>query len=311
MIWCLFVLFILICLFIDLGVFNKNAHEIRPKEAAIWTAVWVLIALAFSGVILYLFSFQNSVNPLNIKPHHAFVSYITGYLIELSLSIDNIFVIAIIFNAFKIPAIYKHRVLFWGILGAIVFRGLMIIFGIALINKFHWMFYVFGIFLIYTAISMLKSKEDTDPKSTWFFKKISKLFPISHEIDGNKFITKINTKKYATPLLVTLVVIELTDILFALDSIPAILSITRNNFIVFSSNILAILGLRSMFFLIVGMLEKFRYINYSLVVILGFVGIKMLFVDYFEVNALISLLIIGIALIGGILASLYLPSTKD
>ncbi|MEO8934979.1 MAG: TerC/Alx family metal homeostasis membrane protein [Xanthomarina sp.] len=310
MIWCLFVLFILTCLFIDLGIFNKNAHEIKPKEAAIWTSVWVIIALAFSGVIWYLFSTSSSVNPLNIKPHEAVVNYITGYLIELTLSIDNIFVIAIIFTSFKIPAKYKHRVLFWGIIGAIVFRALMIVFGIALITKFHWMFYVFGIFLLYTAISMLKSEEEFDPRSTWLFKKVSKLFPISHEIDGNKFISKINAKKYATPLLVALVVIEITDVLFALDSIPAILSISQNDFIVFSSNILAILGLRSMFFLVIGMLEKFQYINYSLVVILGFVGVKMLFVDYFHVDALVSLLIIGVALIGGILASLYIPEKK-
>ena len=311
MIWSLFVLFILICLFIDLGIFNKNAHEIKTKEAAVWTTVWVVIALAFSGVIWYLFSFQSSVNPLNISPHQAFVSYITGYLIELSLSVDNIFVIAIIFNSFKIPAIYKHRVLFWGILGAIVFRALMIVFGIALITKFHWMFYVFGVFLLYTAISMLKSEESLDPKSTWFYKKLAKLFPITDVIDGNKFITKINAKKYATPLLVTLIVIEFTDILFALDSIPAILSITQNDFIVFSSNILAILGLRSMFFFVIGMLERFRFINYSLVAILGFVGFKMLFVDYFEIDALVSLLIIVIALTGGILASLYLPLKKN
>jgi len=310
MIWCLFILFILLCLFIDLGVFNKNAHEIKLKEAVIWTSVWVIIALAFSGVIWYLFSTSSSVNPLKIKPYEAFVAYITGYLIELSLSIDNIFVIAIIFTSFKIPAKYKHRVLFWGIIGAIVFRALMIVFGIALITRFHWMFYVFGIFLLYTAISMLKSEEEFDPRSTWLFKKVSKLFPISHEIDGNKFISKINAKNYATPLLVALVVIEITDVLFALDSIPAILSITQNDFIVFSSNILAIMGLRSMFFLVIGMLEKFQYINYSLVIILGFVGVKMLFVDYFHVDALVSLLIIGVALIGGILASVYMPEKK-
>jgi tellurite resistance protein TerC len=311
MIWVLFVLFILVCLFLDLGVFNKNAHEIKPKEAVLWTSVWVTLAFAFSGVIWQLFSYQSAVNPLNITPHEAFVTYIAGYLIELSLSIDNIFVIAIIFSSFKIPAIYKHRVLFWGILGAVVFRALMIVFGIALITKFHWMFYVFGIFLLYTAISMLKSDEKFDPKSTWVYRKMSKFFPITHELDGNKFLTKINGKRYATPLLVTLVIIEITDILFALDSIPAILSITQNDFIVFSSNIMAILGLRSLFFLVIGMLEKFRYINYSLMIILAFVGVKMLFVDYFHVDTLISLLIIGIALIGGILASLYLSFEKD
>lgn len=306
MVWALFILFILICLALDLGVFNREAHVVKTKEAAIWVSVWVAIALLFSVVIWYLFTYHSSVNPKDIHPHDAIISYITGYLIELSLSIDNVFVIAVIFSAFKIPQKYQHRVLFWGILGAIVFRALMIIFGIALINKFHWMFYVFGIFLLYTAISMLKSKEDADPRSSLAYRFLSKIFPISHEFDGSKFFTLKNAKRYATPLFAALIIIEVTDVLFALDSIPAILSITQNNFIVFSSNILAILGLRSMFFLIIGMLEKFRFINYSLVVILGFVGLKMLLVDYFHIEALYSLLVIALALAGGILASIFI-----
>lgn len=310
-VWILFIAFIIICLALDLGVFNRKAHVIKTKEAAAWTSVWVGLALLFSGVVWWLFSSENIANPGNITPNQAFVEYLTGYLIELSLSIDNVFVIAVIFSSFKIPAKYQHRVLFWGILGAIVFRALMIVFGVALINKFDWMIYVFGVFLLYTAYTMLKDDDDFDPHDSWFYKKISKLFPVTQEIDGENFFIRRNGKKYATPLFMALLVIELTDVFFALDSIPAILAITQNEFIVFSSNILAILGLRSMFFLIVGMLEKFRYINYSLAVILGFVGIKMLLVDYFHIPALASLGIIALALAGGILASIYIKPTEE
>ncbi|HET8754188.1 MAG TPA: TerC family protein [Salinimicrobium sp.] len=305
-VWIIFIGFIILCLALDLGVFNRKAHVIKPKEAAVWTSVWVGLALLFSGVIYYLFSNESVANPTNLTANEAFIAYITGYLVELSLSIDNVFVIAVIFSSFKIPAKYQHRVLFWGILGAIVFRAIMIIFGVALINRFDWMIYVFGAFLLYTGFSMLKNDDDFDPHDTWLFKKMSKMFPITNEIDGDNFFIRKGAKNFATPLFMALIVIELTDVFFALDSIPAILAITQNEFIVFSSNILAILGLRSMFFLIVGMLEKFRYINYSLAVILGFVGIKMLLIDYFHIPPLVSLGIIALALAGGILASIYI-----
>lgn len=310
-VWIIFIAFIIICLALDLGVFNRKAHVIKTKEAAAWTSVWVGIALLFSGVVWWLFDTGNIANPDNIPANQAFVEYLTGYLIELSLSIDNVFVIAVIFSSFKIPAKYQHRVLFWGILGAIVFRALMIVFGVALINQFHWMIYVFGAFLLYTAYNMLKNEDDFDPHDSWLYKKAAKKFPLTQEIDGENFFIRRNGKRYATPLFMALLVIELTDVFFALDSIPAILAITRNEFIVFSSNILAILGLRSMFFLIVGMLEKFRYINYSLAVILGFVGLKMLLVDYFHIPALVSLGIIALALAGGILASIYIKPSEE
>lgn len=310
-IWILFIVFVVICLALDLGVFNKEDHVISTKEAAKWTSVWVGIALLFSGVIWWLFSAGLTNNPTNLSPGDAVLNYISGYLVELSLSIDNVFVIAVIFSSFAIPAKYQHRVLFWGILGAVVFRALMIVFGVALINKFEWMIYVFGAFLLYTAYTMLKDDKEKDPHDTWIYKQLSRILPITSERKGHAFFIKKNAKNYATPLFMALIIIELTDIMFALDSIPAILAITQDEFIVFTSNILAILGLRSMFFLIVGMLEKFRLIKYSLAVILAFVGIKMLLIDYFHLPSWASLIVIALALAGGIFASIYIKSPKS
>ena len=310
-VWIAFIALILVFLALDLGVFHKDEHVIKTKEAAIWTAIWVTVALAFSGVIYWLFDANYIANPTNLTPNKAVIKYITGYLIELSLSVDNVFVIAVIFSSFSIPPLYQHRVLFWGILGAIVFRAFMIVFGVALITRFDWIIYVFGVFLLYTAFKMLKSdNEDFDPRNSFIFKQIKKIFPISTKMNGHDFFIKKMGVRAATPLFVALVVIELTDILFALDSIPAILAITTNPFIVFSSNILAILGLRSMYFLISRMLQKFKYINYSLVVILAFVGIKMLLSHHVEFPEWLSLSVIAIALIGGVAASMMLSEKE-
>ena len=309
LVWGIFIAFIILFLVLDLGVINRNPHEIKTKEAAFWTSVWVSIALAFSGIIYWLFSDGLIENPTNLTPNEAVLKYITGYFIELSLSIDNVFVIAVIFSSFAIPKKYQHEVLFWGILGAVVFRALMIVFGVALINKFHWIIYVFGVFLLFTAYRMLVHKEEEfDPKKSKMYRFLKKLFPISYKMDGDKFFIRRMGIKAATPLFVALIIIELTDILFALDSIPAILAITSDPFIVFSSNILAVLGLRSMYFLISNMLDKFRYINYSLVVILTFVGIKMLLSDFVKFDELLSLGIIAFSLIGGIVASIVIPN---
>ena len=312
LVWASFILLIIFFLALDLGVFNKEDHIIRSKEASLWTALWVTIALSFSGVIYWLFSANLIDNPTQMTPNTAVINYITGYLIELSLSIDNVFVIAVIFSAFGIPPIYQHRVLFWGILGAIVFRALMILFGITLITKFDWIIYVFGIFLLYTAYKMFQSDSiKFNPKQSLVFKYLDKIYPLTTIIDGHKFFIRVKGIKTATPLFVALIVIELTDILFALDSIPAILAITADPFIVFSSNILAILGLRSMYFLVSRMLTKFRFINYSLVVILAFVGLKMLTSDFFHPPGWVSLSIILSSLLFGILASLAIPEKKD
>lgn len=312
MVWIIFISCILLFLALDLGVFNKKAHVIKTKEAAIWTSIWVSLALGFSGVIWWLFSEGLVANPTELTAENAVLKYITGYLIELSLSIDNVFVIAVIFRAFNIPELYQHRVLFWGILGAIVFRALMIVFGVALINKFDWIVYVFGAFLIFTAYKMLKS-DDTEfnPKNSFVFKKMRKVLPFTAFLDGEKFFIKRMGKRIATPLFMALIIIEFTDILFALDSIPAILAITADPFIVFSSNILAILGLRSMYFLISNMLNKFRYINYSLVLILAYVGLKLIFSHHVEIPEWLSLGVIAISLIGGVVASIMIPGEKE
>jgi len=310
-VWIIFIAVIIIFLALDLGVFNRKAHIIKTKEASIWTSVWVSLALAFSGVIYWLFSNGMVENPTGLTPNTAVIKYITGYLIELSLSIDNVFVIAVIFSSFKIPEKYQHRVLFWGILGAIVFRALMIFFGVALLNKVDWIVYVFGGFLLYTAFKMLmSSEEDFNPKQSPMYRFLRKFFPITHTIEGDRFFIRRMGIKAATPLFLALMIIELTDVLFALDSIPAILAITADPFIVFSSNILAILGLRSMYFLISRMLQKFRYINYSLVVILAFVGVKMMLSHHVEIPEWVSLGIIVLALAAGIIASIYIPSEK-
>ncbi|MGB5666065.1 MAG: TerC family protein [Maribacter sp.] len=311
-IWIVFIALVVVFLALDLGVFHKHEHVIKSKEAGMWTAIWVTVALSFSGVIYWLFSSGLIDNPTGLSPNTAVLKYITGYLIELSLSIDNVFVIAVIFSAFKIPPLYQHRVLFWGILGAIVFRGLMILFGVALITKFEWIIYVFGVFLLYTAFKMFKSSDsDFNPKKSFVFRQIKKIYPITSTIQDHSFFVKRMGVTAATPLFVALIIIELTDVLFALDSIPAILAITADPFIVFSSNILAILGLRSMYFLISRMLAKFRFIHYSLVVILAFVGLKMLFSHQIELAEWVSLTVISVSLVAGILTSLLIPVKEE
>lgn len=311
LVWGIFIACIIVFLALDLGVFNRTPHVIKTKEAAIWTSIWVFLALAFSGVIYWLFSEGMVENPTNLTPQTATLKYITGYLIELSLSIDNVFVIAVVFSSFSIPQKYQHEVLFWGILGAVVFRALMIFFGVALINKFDWIIYVFGVFLLITAFRMLfhKEEEKFDPKKSKIFRFLKKFFPITSTMDGDKFFVKRMGVTAATPLFVALITIELTDILFALDSIPAILAITADPFIVFSSNILAILGLRSMYFLISRMISKFKYISYSLVVILAFVGVKMLISKHVEIPEWLSLTVIGGSLAIGIIVSALMKNS--
>ncbi len=305
-VWICFLAAVLVFLALDLGVFNKTPHIISTKEASKWTAIWVTLSFLFSGVIYWLYNVGYIENPTGLKPTDAMIKYITGYLIELSLSVDNIFVIAIIFSSFKIPQKYQHRVLFWGIIGAIVFRGLMIYFGVLLINKFSWMTYLFGAFLIFTAAKMLfkGDEEEFNPKKSWIYRILGKIIPITHETDKEHFFIIKDHKKYATPLFVALIVIELMDVLFAMDSVPAILAITSDPFLVFSSNIFAILGLRSMYFFLANMLEKFSYLEYSLIAILTFVGIKMLIHDYVHIPEWGSLAFIVVALGTGIIVSL-------
>lgn len=306
-VWTLFLAAILIFLALDLGVFNKTPHIISSKEAGMWTGIWVALSFGFSGVVNWLYSNEYIANPTGIKPAVATIKYITGYLIELSLSIDNIFIIAVIFASFKIPQKYQHRVLFWGILGAIIFRGLMIYFGVILINKFSWMTYIFGAFLLFTAFKMLFKKEEDDfnPKDSLVYRMIGKVLPITSHTEKEHFFTKIGNINHATPLFVALLVIEVMDMLFALDSVPAILAITSDPFLVFSSNIFAILGLRSMYFFLANMLEKFSHLEYSLIAILTFVGIKMLVAEHYKFPEWVSLSFIALSLLIGVLVSVF------
>lgn len=271
------------------------------------------VSFLFSGVIYWLYSSNIIDNVDNLTATDAVIKYITGYLIEISLSIDNIFVIAVIFASFKIPLKYQHRVSFWGILGAIVFRALMIFFGVVLINKFSFTTYVFGAFLLFTAYKMMFSKEEKfQPKKSFIYRQVRKLIPITSHMQEERFFIKLRHITAATPLFMALIVIEFTDVLFAIDSVPAILAITSDPFLVFSSNIFAILGLRSMYFFLSNMLVKFYYLKYSLIAILSFVGVKLILTPHDEFPLMphymfpewLSLLFIALALFIGILVSI-------
>ncbi len=312
-VWISFLIIILLILALDLGVFNKTPHIISSKEASKWTAIWFACSMLFSGVIYWLYSTDYTTNLNHYTSEVASIKFITGYLIELSLSIDNIFVIALIFAAFKIPQKYQHRVLFWGIIGAIMFRGLMIFFGVLLINKFTWTTYIFGAFLLFTAIKMLFSGEESEfePKKSFVYKTLGKIIPITSTTDKEHFFIKIENKTFATPLFVALVVIEVMDVIFAVDSVPAILAITSDPFLVFSSNIFAVLGLRSMYFFLANMLEKFSHLEYSLIAILSFVGLKMLLHDYIEIPEWFSLGFIATALLTGVVISLKISKSSE
>lgn len=313
LVWILFISAILVFLALDLGVFNKTPHVIKSREAGIWTGIWVTLSFLFSGLVYWLYQNDHIANPENYTPAIASMKFITGYLIELSLSIDNIFVIAIIFSSFKIPQKYQHRVLFWGIIGALVFRGLMIFLGVKLIQEFSWMTYVFGGFLLFTAGKMLfkQDEEQFNPKKSFVYRNIRKVMPITMHMNGEHFFVRRRHILAATPLFVALIVIELMDVLFALDSVPAILAITPDPFLVFSSNIFAILGLRSMYFFLSHMLDRFAHLEYSLIAILTFVGIKMLLVHHYKFPEWVSLGFIALSLAVGIIASLRSKSEGE
>ncbi|WP_299522831.1 TerC family protein [uncultured Lutibacter sp.] len=305
LVWGIFIAVILLFLALDLGVFNKTPHIISTKEASVWTGIWVLISLLFSGIIYWLYSTNIINNVDNLTPTNATLKYITGYLIELSLSIDNIFVIAVIFTSFKIPLKYQHRVLFWGIIGAIIFRAFMIFFGVILIKKFSFTTYVFGAFLIFTAYRMLSSKSEAfHPKKSFIYRQVRRFLPITGHMNGEHFFVKMRHITAVTPLFIALIIIEFTDVLFAMDSIPAILAITSDPFLVFTSNIFAILGLRSMYFFLSNMLAKFHYLKYSLIVILTFVGIKLILAHHLTFPEWLSLSVIAVSLLTGVIVSI-------
>ncbi|MBP5583273.1 MAG: TerC family protein [Bacteroidales bacterium] len=316
--WIIFLLIVVALLALDLGVLNKNPHEISTSEALKMTALWVGCALLFSIAIFFTyqfdwFSLRSSSPDATIHNGDGFdagLQYLTGWLIEKSLSLDNIFVMVMLFTYFKVPNKYQHEVLFWGILGALVFRGVMIVLGAALVNKFSWIMYVFGVLLIISALKMMFGKDDEfDADKSTIIKIIRKIYPVSSTLEGDKFFTRIDGIRAVTPLFVVLMVIETTDVMFAVDSIPAVFSITTDSFIVFTSNIFAILGLRSLYFVLASVMNKFEYLKVSLFVLLLFIGVKMLLMDIVHISIGMSLSIIALILGVGILAS-YIHSRR-
>lgn len=297
--WILFNVFIVIMLIVDLLVFNREEHEISIKESLTWTGVWVALAVVF-GIGIYFFMDPKSS-----------LDFFTGYLIEKSLSVDNIFVFILVFTYFGVPAKYQHKVLFWGIFGALVLRFLFIFLGVALIDRFDWIVYVFGGFLIYTGIKMaFETEKEVHPERNPLIKLTRRLIPVTNKYHGADFFTRVNGKLMATPLFVVLVVIETTDVVFAVDSIPAILAITTDEFLVYSSNAFAILGLRALYFALNSIMKMFHYLHFGLAAILSFVGIKMVLADFYHIPTLYALAFIGFALAASVIASLLNPKEE-
>jgi len=291
LIWSGFLTFIAFMVALDLGVFHRKSHTISVREAMKWTLIWVTIALLFDGVVYYLYdsgllkgieripdkAAAGGFREIPLKPMTAALQYLAGYVLEYSLSVDNIFVIALIIAAFRVPPAEQHRVLFWGVLGAVVFRGLMIAGGTALIRQFSWMMYVFGALLLYSAWKMFKAgEEEIEVEKSLIVRMARKVYPVTTQYHGSKFFAEINGVRHVTPLFLTILLVEGTDVMFALDSIPAVIGLTQEPFIVFTSNIFAILGLRSLYFALAGLMDKFRYLKTALVVLLAFIGIKMI-----------------------------------
>ena len=281
-VWTAFTLFVLAMLAVDLFVFHREAHEVRPREAAAWSVVWVALALIF-GVGMHA-----------LVGRDAALEYFTGYVIEKALSVDNIFVFVLIFSYFRVPAQYQHRVLFWGVLGALVMRGIMIAAGAYLIARFHWILYVFGAFLVLTGIRMAMHRDEAlHPEHNPVIRLIRRLMPVSADYAGQKFFTRDTAGRLAaTPLFVVLALVETTDLIFAVDSIPAIFAVTQDPFIVYSSNVFAILGLRALYFLLADIIQRFHYLKFGLSAVLVFVGAKMLIADFYKVPVGVSLLVI-------------------
>jgi len=313
--WFGFLALIGCLLALDLGVFHKTDTEPTTKDALRWTVVWVLVGVAFSGFIYGAYDghwFGIGMDATGIAltdGKTAAINYLTGYVVEYSLSLDNIFIMALIFGFFKIPGKYQHRVLFWGILGAIVLRAGMILAGTALVRAFDWTLYIFGAFLVYTAARMLfKADDEVDPEQSWIVRQVHKMYPVSSGLDGHKFFTRLpDGRKAVTRLFLALVFIENTDVVFAVDSIPAIFAVTTDPFLVFTSNIFAIMGLRSLYFALSAMLSKFHMLKYSLVFVLAFVGVKMLIIKWVHILPMVSLVAIVSALALGVIASLAFP----
>jgi tellurite resistance protein TerC len=292
-VWLGFAVLVVVVLAIDLGIFNREAHVVKPREALVWTGVWVALALGFNVFVWQRYGTQ------------AAEEFITGYAIEKALSVDNLFVMYAVFTAFSIPAMHQHRVLFWGIVGAVAMRTIMVFAGVALLSRFHWLVFVFGGVLIVTGIKMLIRKDDSPhPENSRALMAIKKVLPVSDEIHGGKLFVRIGGALTATPLLLALVTIEASDAVFAVDSIFAIFAVTTDPFIVLTSNIFAILGLRSLYFVLSGAAERFKYVQPGLALVLMFVGVKMIIADWVKIPVLVSLGVIVVLVGGSIVASL-------
>jgi tellurite resistance protein TerC len=297
--WIGFHILIFAMLAIDLGVFHRKSHAVAIKESLIWSAVWISLALLFNLGIYFL---MGKVQALE---------FLTGYLIEKSLSVDNIFVFVLIFAYFNIEQKYQHKILFWGIIGALIMRIGLILLGVELMNRFHWVIYVFGAILIITGLKMaLQGEKKINPEKNLILRLLKRLIPISQSDSGNRFFVRVNGKLMATSLFAVLIIIETTDLIFALDSIPAILAITNNTFIVYTSNVMAILGLRALYFALAGVIHKFHYLSYGLSAILIFVGVKMSLTGIFKIPVELSLAVIAVILALSVAASMIFPDKR-
>ena len=298
--WVGFNVFVIGLLALDLLVFHRKSHVVKIKEALLWSGFWILLSLGFNAVIYFW------------KGSGPALEFLTAYLIEKSLSVDNLFVFILIFNFFKVPAAFQHKILFWGVLGALFFRAIFILVGVALLAKFHFIIYILGGFLIFTGIKMATSSgdEDIDPEANPVVKFISRYMPVTHKHYGPKFFVKIDKTLFATPLFLVLVMVETTDIVFAADSIPAILAISKDPFIVYTSNVFALLGLRALYFALAGIMQLFHYLHYGLSLILIFIGVKLVLSDVYHINMIFALLVVAFILTTSVILSLVFPK-KD
>ena len=298
--WIIFSVFVLGMLALDLGVFSRKPHEVHFKEALAWSIVWVTLSLIFNAWIYFQFGSQKALE------------FLTGYLIEKALSVDNIFVFVVLFASFAVPKIYQHRVLFWGVIGAILMRAIFIGLGAALVARFHWIMYVFGAILIFTGFKLMAEGDaEPHPEKNPIYKFARRLMPATPEYHGKQFTVIKEGRRYATPLLLVLIAIEATDVVFAIDSIPAIFAITTDPFIVYTSNIFAILGLRAMYFLLAGVIDKFHFLKYGLAVVLLFVGVKMVIAEWFKIPIVVSLVAIAGILTVSVVASIIWPKAPE
>jgi tellurite resistance protein TerC len=289
--WIAFLVFVLAMLALDLGVFHRHSHVVKVKEALTWSLVWVALAACFGGIVYFAFGSERALE------------FAAGYVLEKALSVDNLFVFVVLFGAFKVPQQSQHRVLFWGVLGALVMRAGFIAAGSVLLARFHWLMYLFGAFLVFTAIKLAREKgeaEQPSPLESPIYRALVRVLPTSNKMDGERFFTRENGRRLATPLFVVLILVEITDLIFAVDSIPAVFAVTTDPFIVFTSNVFAILGLRSLYFVLADFVHRFHYLKAALAIVLGFVGLKMLLMGVYKIPIAISLGVICVTLIAAV-----------